>query len=618
MYRILFLCTLTSLLSLFVSPAIAQDNTANRTRDMLVFRDAGIERSIQLYLPAQTESDTVTAAVIALHPLFSSAHAMEALSGLNTLADERGWIIAYPQSLRDYWDDGRVENGLPPNDGVVDDVGYLAGLALALREIYGVEHVYLTGQGVGGTMALRAACQTPELYDGVAVVAASMWNYQQPYCDETSATGLDILFILGNQDHRYWEGGRTVNLATLPRIMSTVETVNYWITRQMCETQTDTGQRRSTLLLYTDCLDGSRVGYLTVLNGGNVWFREADNMLNRTGIDATEVIGAFFGGDSDWAEHTAQPTISTDLPRSYTVYVPSSYDADVPMPIVLSLHGRGANNLSQASSTDFNPLAEEMGFIVVYPQAYDAFYNDPLLADAVWNYNLGIPGMEALTWDDDAFLDTLVDDLANDLNIDMSRVYVNGLSNGGYMTNRLACTRADRYAAFAAVAATAPFGMSQLCEDGQHAPIMFYHGTADRISPWEGELLTNDATGQQIYILAPMPNTLSFWLSQNGCDETYDRTDMDSTDPQSRVVFVRYTECPSDAGVEIYTVIDGGHVWHGVEDFSSPVLGEVNMDVNASYAIWAFYSGYTLDGYDPDTAVTLQEIEARMTDETSE
>ena len=52
----------------------------------------------------------------------------------------------------------------------------------------------------------------------------------------------------------------------------------------------------------------------------------------------------------------------------------------------------------------------------------------------------------------------------------------------------------------------------------------------------------------------------------------------------------------------MYIAVGAGHVWHGIYDFDSTLLGEVNMDVNASEAIWEFYSRYTLDGRDDSQA----------------
>ena len=71
-----------------------------------------------------------------LHGFYSSARSLEAISGLNTIGDERGWVIVYPEAADVYWDDGRVEAGLPPVNDTIDDVGYLATLSDTLRENY--------------------------------------------------------------------------------------------------------------------------------------------------------------------------------------------------------------------------------------------------------------------------------------------------------------------------------------------------------------------------------------------------------------------------------------------------------------------------------------------------
>jgi|GEM_PF-359900 len=602
MQKILFL-----LIFLLLSMATTQAQISNDTYNPLAIEHDGIERLAHVYEP----DGEITGAMIALHPFFSSGRAMEAISGLNTIADERGWVMIYPESLEPYWDDGRFAAGLPPANSAVDDVGYLATLSDTLRENYEIDTVYLTGLAIGGTMAMRAICETPEKYDGVAIVNALMWSYQEQYCTANENPAImDMLFIKGSDDHIYWTEGRPINNAQWV-ILSARDTVNIWSSRNTCGEFIASEVTRS-VLATADCADDTQIAYLPVINGGNNWSKSGENTLNNRGIDTARVIAAFLAGDDDWETLTAQPEIPEDNPRSYIVYVPTSYDPSTPTPVVISLHGRGANNFSQAASSGFNAVAEEHGFIVVYPQAYDPNFNNPQLADAVWNYNLDTPLM-ALAHDDDAFLDAVVDDLALVLNVDMNRLYVNGLSNGGYMTNRLACTRGDRYAAFAAVAANAPFGIGEHCQDGVHAPIMLYHGTADTISPWEGAQVTPAGMTQPIYILAPIPNTLAFWVNQNGCEQDYQQTALPNTDPDSRIIFASYTNCPDDSAVEIYAVVGGGHVWHGVQDFDNDFVGEVNMDINASEAIWAFYSQFTLDGRDESVTNTIVTGEPNVT-----
>ena len=152
MRKILFL-----LIFLLLSMATTHAQISYGAYNPLAIEHDGIERLAHVYEP----DGEITGAMIALHPFFSSGRAMEAISGLNTIADERGWVIVYPESLEPYWDDGRFAAGLPPANSIVDDVGYLATLSDTLRENYEIDTVYLTGLAIGGTMAMRAICETP-------------------------------------------------------------------------------------------------------------------------------------------------------------------------------------------------------------------------------------------------------------------------------------------------------------------------------------------------------------------------------------------------------------------------------------------------------------------------
>lgn len=577
------------LILLVLSIASTQAQIIENAYNPLILEHDGLERMAHVYEP---EGD-INAVMIALHGFYSSGRAMETLSGLNTVADERGWVIIYPEAADVYWDDGRVEAELPPVNNTIDDVGYLASLSDTARESYAVDNVYLTGLALGGTMAMRASCETPEKYDGVAIVNALMWTYQTQFCDGAeNPASMNMIFVLGEQDNIYWKEGRRIESLNLD-IMSAEATVAFWGEHNGCDRFANTTIDASNLILGQDCDENATLAYLPIAGGGNNWSSMAENSLNRSGIDTSQLIAAFLSGDEDWQSLTIEDANNTEIPRSYTLYVPTSYDPTTETPLVLSLHGLGANTFSQASSSAFNQLAEQYGFIAIYPQAYDANYKDPG-SRASWNYNIGTSLLTPHEHDDDAFLDDIVDDLAHSLNVDMNRLYVNGLSNGGYMVNHLACTRGDRYAAFAAVAASSPYGIHESClaNSEPNAPIMFYHGTADQISPWDGAI----AGGRGVYLLAPIPNSLVFWLNNNGCGQGYEQSNIDSSDPDSSVIYVRYTQCPDDAAVELYAVVDGGHLWPGVEDFYIDFLGENNMDVNASEAIWDFYSRYSLDG----------------------
>jgi polyhydroxybutyrate depolymerase len=545
----------------------------------------GLERTAQLYIPATAP----TSLVIVLHPFFSSGRAIEAISGFNAIAEERGWLIAYANSAQPYWDDGRNAVGLPPANGAVDDVGFISALAQRLSSEFALEKSYLLGMGVGGTMAQTIACQMPEQFEAVAVVGALFWTYQADSCPAEATTPVNMLFIYGNQDHIYRENGRTITAQEGEgwQILSAEATHVHWAARNACSTEESL---ETSLLVYTDCAEGKQLAFLTVMGAGNNWPRMGENQLNRFGLDASAIIGAFFAADENWQSLTNPETAASSEPRTYVLYVPTTYDATSPTALVVALHGRGGNGASTALSTDFSNFAEREGFLVVYPEAYDPTFEDP-----TWNYGRSIIGYDSPLWDDDAFLDTLIADLALSLNIDMNRLYVTGISNGGFMTERLACTRADKYAAFASVAATAPYGLSGLCEGTSPVPVLHIHGTADPIVPWEGMQGRLPITEQIYYISAPMDNTMGFWAQHNGCALDFAREDLPNTDPDSSVATFTFNDCPENAPLMLYAVFGGGHTWPGIRDFESSVLGEVNMDFNATEVIWDFFSQRSLD-----------------------
>src|SRR5579862_7975812 len=123
------------------------------------------------------------------------------------------------------------------------------------------------------------------------------------------------------------------------------------------------------------------------------------------------------------------------LERSYLLYVPASYDRGKPTPLLIVLHGRGINASFMITMTGggFNALADEHGFILVYPNAINEMWNDGRTSSDMKS-----------NADDVGFIRALIEHLAAEYAIDRQRVYLTGLSNGGYMAYRLGCELSDQ------------------------------------------------------------------------------------------------------------------------------------------------------------------------------
>ena len=134
--------------------------------------------------------------------------------------------------------------------------------------------------------------------------------------------------------------------------------------------------------------------------------------------------------------------VSSGQQREYHLYVPRSYNRALPTPLVISMHGAGGWPVQQMELSGWNRLAEREGFIVVYPAGVGGG------GPRVWHMDRGA-GLTA----DIRFISELIDTLRASYNIDSTRVYANGLSNGGGMAFVLSCTLSDRIAAVGMVAA---------------------------------------------------------------------------------------------------------------------------------------------------------------------
>jgi polyhydroxybutyrate depolymerase len=598
--RRLILMVLVVLLLTFYGTSQAQTGTELHTMTY-----DGHERSYYVYTPV-TEA---TRLMILLHPSASSGLAMELETGFNAIADEAGYVVVYPNTLNAVWDDGRLAAGLNPTGESVDDVGFLATLAETIATEHNIDssQIYLAGVGNGAVMAMTAACETPEVYAGIGVVSALIWDYQLENCGNAeSETAVNMIFIYGSRDPLYLPAGNPLTDLdgnVLFNISGAADTADFWLNFNGCDPAVYQAFDVSTLTIFEECNNDTRFAWVSVLGGSSTWLRSDRRVNGHLGIDTSEILHAFFSGADNLLETTIQETVPEDgsLSRSWLLYVPSTYDASNPTPLVVGLHGRFANALSQAYASDFNAIAEREGIIVVYPNAL----NSDLDANQTeWNYGRDIPRYTPPPQNDEQFISDLIDDLDEVLNIDRNRMYLTGLSNGGIMTQRMACTERDMFAAYASVAATAPFGLPIICEGQSPAPMLFYVGTDDVM--WTGQL-SQDATGNDYYVVAPMDATAAFWATHNNCSTTFESADLPGTDVDSSVRLMVFDDCPNNAAVVVFGVIGGGHVWPGIREYETS-MGEINMDYNASEIIWDFFAQYTLEGHVGDTTLGINDI----------
>jgi polyhydroxybutyrate depolymerase len=229
--------------------------------------------------------------------------------------------------------------------------------------------------------------------------------------------------------------------------------------------------------------------------------------------------------------------------RTYRVHVPADYNARRLTPVVLAFHGHGMTAAGMERLTHFSALADQQGFLAVYPQALPVGSNgSPFWASA----GTAVHGI-----DDARYVSNLLDALQRSYCVDPHRIYATGFSNGGGMAGYLACVMSRRIAAFAPVAGNF-YVIPSACDPGRPVAILDFHGTADRIVPYVKTQTSTTASLQLPSILS----WLTGWAARDGCagaPAVFYRS--------AHLTGMRWSGCQGGVEVVHYREQGAGHIW---------------------------------------------------------
>ena len=185
-------------------------------------------------------------------------------------------------------------------------------------------------------------------------------------------------------------------------------------------------------------------------------------------------------------------------------------------PLILALHFAGGTGEQMEQATRYTPEAARAGFVVAYPTAS---------ANHFWS----IDG-------DFAKLQQTLDAIERVACIDPARVYVSGISNGGFMSTVLACRSAGRIAA-AVLFAPGVNGIGD-CEPSRPISVLEVHGTSDPIVPY-----------------GAIPGFVAGWAKRDGCASRSTTQRLGAT-----VTIFRWPGCRGGAQVEHLRLTRGKHI----------------------------------------------------------
>jgi polyhydroxybutyrate depolymerase len=268
-----------------------------------------------------------------------------------------------------------------------------------------------------------------------------------------------------------------------------------------------------------------------------------------------------------------------DLVRQYKVHVPPGYDPEVPAPAVFCLHGLGQTAVSFCvTATGMKAKADETGYVLIMPNGYSNS----------WNGGTCCGDAAAEQLDDVGLIRAIFEEVGEHVNLDLDRIYATGLSNGGYLSVRLACEAADMFAAVAPGAGAV--GTQEIgggfnpgksdwteCKPSQPVSVLALHGTGDLLIPYSKHELT-----------------MKLLAAHYGCKMQPEPAVAPKSGGDTRCV--SYPGCPQGIELTGCSVEAGGHCWFGSSDCGTgggdvglAIVGNNSDTLRNTDAIWDFF-----------------------------
>ena len=224
--------------------------------------------------------------------------------------------------------------------------------------------------------------------------------------------------------------------------------------------------------------------------------------------------------------------------RQYLIYIPSSYSSATQTPVLFAFHGFGGYNQYFINTADFRSLADQFNFIAVYPQG--------LVCGDGTTWNTNPPGGDnKCSQDDIGFFAALLNEISGNYNIDASKVFLTGYSNGADFSYSMACYQSSLVTAIAPVSGLMPMNDSSECQPSHATSVMIFNGTIDYSRPYNG------IAGYMMSV----DQIVAYWSQYNNTDSS----------PQTNIVgdIENYTYLNGDnnSTVDLFKIVNGGHYW---------------------------------------------------------
>jgi len=301
---------------------------------------------------------------------------------------------------------------------------------------------------------------------------------------------------------------------------------------------------------------------------------------------AVAVSGCIAGGDASSDDGASDmPTVDDfqgmdyiecmdheDMERCWNVFVPNTVDLSQDVPMVIDLHGNTLTMQNQRDLSEFDDLAEENGFIGVWPQGYDNSWNSGYCCSTAGELGLNDTGL----------ILEIIDRVVFNHSIDESRIYLTGWSNGCSLSQKLANEHSD---VFAAIACMSYYLLEDPSPYYSPIPIMEIHGLEDQIILYSNDAIHLPNMDAQKH--GALQN-LQQWGQMNGCE---DKTP-DSHSPTVFYSVQSFTNCANNTVASLVTIYAADH---NPYEESYDIFPGNGGTVDTNGIAWEFLSQFSKD-----------------------
>jgi len=258
-------------------------------------------------------------------------------------------------------------------------------------------------------------------------------------------------------------------------------------------------------------------------------------------------------GCADDNSCVSNPSLMIGGARASSVQIPSDYNTNTRYPLVILLHGFGANGIIQSVYMGLDQTVDTKQYVLVTP---DGTLNSE--DRRFWNATPACCAFseEEKTIDDVAYIRGLIEEAADTYSVDTSRIGVIGHSNGGFMALRLACEASDVVTSVVSLAGST-FEEEESCGPAtERVSVLLMHGTDDGTISYDGGVAGASypgatETARRFAVLAGC-NTGNPQMSAN--------IDVDASIEGAETEVLEYSECLRNTDVTLWTMIGSPHI----------------------------------------------------------